>query len=347
MVHFGHCLWQSFCHCYYCYGSLLVERHCLCRSLKLYNGPGWGRFSCRFRGRGLERTFLWTLLPQFSDQGQQLSVGAGDFPWLSLGSGLSRFGIFLRLVCCGFLRAGFLRSGLGKSGVDFWFPASRSRCRRFIFMAFSCFFVRSETAWRAAVASSYSLRRYCAGLCVGRGSAFCDSPAVCLLRQSAGREAFSVFRWGLRSIGFRGLRCPVRKGGSAWAWGRLAWSLTHCISSGSSVWFPIIRTWSVHYVVWRMPHVRVGQGLGGLACWYRARCLAARRVRGLLLHQCWCGSISVVGKWLGLPDVGSSPASRLHHRLWSRGSGSPGAGNCWNWSWSAAFPPSSHFSTCQ
>ena len=88
-----------------------------------------------------------------------------------------------------------------------------------------------------------------------------------------------------------------------------------------------------------MPHVRVRRGLGGLVCWYRAGCLAAhRRVRGLLLRSCWCGSVSVVGKWPGLPGVGSSSASGLHHRVWSRGSGSPGTGNCRSWSW--MFPSS-------
>ena len=79
------------------------------------------------------------------------------FPGFPLGRAWRVFGFFFDLFVVVLSGPGFLRSGLGKSCVDFWFPASRSRWSRFIFIACSCFFVRSDTAWSAAVASSYSL----------------------------------------------------------------------------------------------------------------------------------------------------------------------------------------------
>ena len=151
----------------------------------------------------------------------------GDFPLSSLGSGLVSFWVLLWLVCRGFLRAGVPASWKNPG----WISGSPTRD-----------LAVSVSSWEPVLASSFGLRplevllwpphilchfRHCfANLCVGRGSASCDSPAAYPLRWLAGQEAFSAFSWGRRSSGCGGLRCPVRKGRSALAWGRLAWSLT-------------------------------------------------------------------------------------------------------------------------
>ena len=152
----------------------------------------WARIECRF---------LWTLLPEFSDQGQELCVCAGDFPLSSLGSGLASFWVLLWLVWRGFLWAGVAAVHLGKI-----------QCR------FFCFPPRdlavSVSYWGPVLASLFGPRplegllwsprilchfRHCfASLCVGRGSTSCDLPAAYPLRSLAGQEAF--FCVSLRTV---------------------------------------------------------------------------------------------------------------------------------------------------
>ena len=118
------------------------------------------------------------LLPQFSNQGHQLGVSAGDFPWFSLGWGLSRFGILLGLVCRSFLRAGVFAVRFGKIRggflvvVSFLWPVLASSCGP-----------------RPLEVLLWLPHILCAGVCIGLGSASCGSPAVCLLRQSTGARS--------------------------------------------------------------------------------------------------------------------------------------------------------------